>query len=86
MFVPISNRFAKLLDQKQKKEDRYISLSEVASATGVSRKTLYKWERNTIEHFNRDVIEKLCKYFGVGLSDLLEYAPSEQQKTKKPVN
>jgi putative transcriptional regulator len=83
MLVPISNRFAKLLDQKQKKEDRYISLAEVASDTKVSRKTLYKWEKNTVDRFDRDVIEKLCQYFGVELSDLLEYTPADDPQPKK---
>ena len=86
MFVPISNRFTKLLEQKQRKEDRYISLAEVASNTKVSRKTLYKWEKNTVERFDRDVIEKLCQYFGVTLSELLEYSadsPPPKQKTAR---
>jgi putative transcriptional regulator len=83
MLVPISNRFAQLLEQKQKKEDRYISLAEVASDINVSRKTLYKWEKNTVDRFDRDVIEKLCKYFGVELSELLEYSPEEKKASRK---
>jgi transcriptional regulator with XRE-family HTH domain len=82
MCVPISNQFAKLLEEKQRKEDRYISLSDVANDTGVSRKTLYKWERGTVEHYNRVVIEKLCEYFGVGLEHLLVYSPDDTQPKK----
>ena len=83
MFVPISNHFAKLLDEKQKKEDRFIPLAEVANTVGVSRKTLYKWEKNIVDRFDPVVIEKLCKYFGVGLSDLLEIVPDKQTQPKK---
>ena len=86
MLVPISNHFAKLLAEKQKKEDRYIPLAEVASSTNLSRKTLYKWEKNIVDRFDSEVIDKLCNYFGVSLSDLLEHVPLEQKppKTKKP--
>jgi putative transcriptional regulator len=83
MLVPISNRFAKLLAEKQEKENRFIPLAEVASDTKVSRKTLYKWEKNIVDRFDREVIEKLCKYFGVDLSDLLEYTPDDTQPKQK---
>ena len=73
--MTVSNRFAFLLAEKQRKEDRFIPIGEVAGKTGVSRKTLYKWEKNTVDRFDKDVIEKLCRYFGVDISELLEYVP-----------
>lgn len=82
MLVPVKNHFAKLLEEKQKQERRYIPLAEVANATGISRKTLYKWQNGAVEHFNNDVIDKLCDYFGVELTELLERVPSEQPKKK----
>lgn len=81
--VPVNNRFAVLLAEKQKKEDRFIPIGEVAGDTGVSRKTLYKWEKNTLDRFDKDVIEKLCKYFGVDVSDLIEYTPDKKPKALK---
>lgn len=83
MLVPVKNNFARLLEEKQKKESRYISLAEVASATGVSRKTLYKWQSGEVEHFNNDVIDKLCDYFKVDLDELLERVPAEPPKKVK---
>ena len=83
MTVPIRNNFAKLLEEKSRRENRFIPLSEVANAARVARKTLYKWERNEVEEFNGDVAEKLLHYFGVGLSDLLEVVPAEHAKKKK---
>lgn len=82
MFVPISNHFAKLLAEKQEKENRFIPLAEVASNTKVSRKTLYKWEKNIVDRFDAEVVEKLCNYFGVDLSGLLELVPPEPKKKK----
>lgn len=78
--MPIVSNFAKLLEEKQQKENRFITLSEVSKETGVSRKTLWKWERNTIEHFNKDVLEALMEYFGVDMAEILVHIP----KTKKP--
>ena len=83
MTMPIRNNFARLLEERSRKENRFLPLSEVANAAKIARKTLYKWERNEVEEFNGDVAEKLCKYFGVGLSDLLEIVPADPQPKKK---
>ena len=83
MNVPIRNNFARLLEEKSRKEGRFIPLSEVANAAKIARKTLYKWERNEVEEFNGDVVEKLLKYFGVEISDLLVLVPPEKQKTAR---
>ena len=83
MTVPIRNNFAKLLEEKSRRENRFIPLSEVANAARIARKTLYKWERNEVEEFNGDVAEKLLQYFGVGLSHLLEVVSTEHAKKKK---
>lgn len=83
--VPIKNRFAELLDKKQQEEGRYISLGEVAIKTGVSRKTLYKWQENSITQYDTKVIDALCKYFGVGFTGLLEHSlpPDDSQPKQK---
>ena len=83
MTVPIRNNFAKLLEEKSRREGRFIPLSEVANAAKVARKTLYKWERNEIEEFNGDVVEKLVKYFKVEIQELLEVVPAEQFTKQK---
>jgi transcriptional regulator with XRE-family HTH domain len=80
MNVPIKNRFAQLLDEKQKSEDRFIPLAEVAGETRISRKTLYAWEKNIITRYDPKVIDALCEYFGVGLSELLDHIPPPKKK------
>ena len=76
MSVPVNNKFGILLAEKRMKEKRNIPLTEVAKDTGIARRTLYAWQNNNIDRFDTDVIEKLCQYFGVKLSDLLEYIPA----------
>jgi putative transcriptional regulator len=82
--MPIKNRFAELLDEKQRKEGRYISMGEVAIKTGVTRKTLYKWQENSITQYDTKVIDALCEYFGVTFTELLEHSlPDPKQKTAR---
>jgi putative transcriptional regulator len=65
-------------------EKRKISLTEVHEQTGISRPTLQAWENNTVTRFDLPVIEALCQYFGVNLSELLEYIPPQpKQKTAR---
>ena len=82
MDVPINNKFGVLLAEKRAKAKHNISLSEVATQTGISRPTLVAWANNTVTRFDLPVIEALCQYFGVNLSGLLEYIPPEQPKPK----
>ena len=85
MSVAINNRFAILLAERQMKERRNIPLSEVAEATGVSRRALYAWENNNVNRFDVPVIDALCQYFGVKPGDLFEYVenPPEPKPKKK---
>jgi putative transcriptional regulator len=82
MNVPISNRFAELLQKKQDEENRFIPLSEVAQATGIHRKTLYQWEKNIVTRFDTEMVDKLCEYFGVTLSELLNHTQPPAKKKK----
>jgi len=83
MSVPVNNKFGVLLAAKRAKEKRNISLADVADEINVSRKTLYAWQNNTVDRFDAKVIQALCNYFGVGLSDLLELVPSDPPKPPK---
>jgi DNA-binding Xre family transcriptional regulator len=73
MDVPVKNKFAILLAEKGIKEKRNIPIAEVSRITGISRPTLKDWQSNNVTRFDVQVIDQLCKYFGVGLGDLLEY-------------
>lgn len=82
-YMPINNKFGVLLATKRAAAKRNISLTEVAEQTGISRPTLVAWANNTVTRFDLPVIEALCEYFGVGLSDLLEYEPPKQKAAHK---
>ena len=80
--MPIKNRFAELLDKKSRKEGRYIPLGEVARETGITRRTLYKWQENSITQYDTKVIDALCVYFDVSFTDLLEHSLPDTPKQK----
>jgi predicted transcriptional regulator len=85
MKVPIRNNFAELLAKKSEKENRFISIGEVAQAAGVSRKTLYKWEKNALTQYDSDTVDALLEYFGVSFHELLEHTPpsGNDKKSRK---
>lgn len=80
MNVTINNRFAVLLAEKQIQERRNIPLTEIAEATGVSRRALYAWENNSVNRFDSWVIDALCQYFGIQPGELFEYVPEKHHK------
>lgn len=71
--MPVNNRFGILLAQKRMEEKRNISLTEVQTVTKITRPTLQAWQSNTVTRYDVKVIDALCRYFGVGIADLLEY-------------
>lgn len=78
MKMTVNNRFGILLAEKRIKERRPISLSEVAEATGVSRKTLYAWENNKVNRFDVPVIDALCEYFGIEPGLLFQFVKDDR--------
>ena len=52
--------------------ERKLKISDVARDTGINRGTLTRLYYETAERIELDVLDQLCEYFGVGLSDLLE--------------
>lgn len=80
MKMTVNNRFALLLAEKRINERRNISLAEVAEATGISRKTLYAWENNTVTRFDVPVINALCEYFSIEPGLLFQYVKDKPRK------
>jgi len=84
--MPVNNKFGVLLVKKGEKKKQAIPLLEVSKQTGIARRTLYAWQKNVVDRFDTSIIEALCNYFGVSLSDLLEYVPPEHPPAPKKKN
>lgn len=67
-------RFNELLAEKEKRDNRKISLLQVSKSTGIPYTTIYSWAHDDLTRFDSAVTEKLCRYFGVEVGDLLEIA------------
>jgi putative transcriptional regulator len=64
--------FARLLGERK------LKISDVARDTGINRGTLTRLYYETSERIELEVIDQLCDYFGVALSDLLERTEGSQ--------
>ena len=53
--------------------ERKVRIADVARSTGLHRNTLTLLYRETAERVEMDALDKLCRYFGCTVADLLEY-------------
>ena len=71
-------KIKELLADKEFKERRVISISEVAKETGLNRMTLSRIANHPGTNTGTENINKLCRYFNCMISDLLEYIPDQE--------
>ena len=73
--MPVKNRLAILMAERSIQKQRRITLSEIADEADVSHTTLTKYMQQRATRFDGDVLEKLCKYFGVQVDKLIYVDP-----------
>lgn len=61
--------------------DRLVTITDVYKATGIARSTLVRLYYRRAKNISLQTLKTLCDYFGISLSELIEYIP----KTKQPV-
>ncbi|CAD5373506.1 Transcriptional regulator [Rubrivivax sp. A210] len=66
-------KLAELIEKKQFKESRRITVQEVAEASGVNRMTLSKILNHKGYSTGTDILDKLCVYFDCKIEELVEY-------------
>ena len=57
-----------------------VSLSKAAVEAGISTSLVTKWKNNSINIPSPEVLDKLSKYFGISISELL----GENEQKEKP--
>lgn len=72
----IVSKAFQLRKQLELREGRRIPLVEIAEKAGVERKALARLEAGDTERYDGDFIARLCKFYEVGVGDILEYDPS----------
>lgn len=70
-------KIKELIAEKEFAEGRRIAIAEVAEEAGIHRVTLSKMINRRGLSTSTDHIDKLCRYFGCQVSDLVEYIPDE---------
>ena len=71
MSVKLQNRLLILLTEKEKREKRRITYTEIAEAVETSVNVISRWIKNDVSRFDAPLVEKLCIYFECDLCDLL---------------
>lgn len=70
-------RLAERIADKEFKERRQIQLLEIAADSGVGRMTLSKLLNRHGASIRTEYLDRLCRYFGCRVEDLVEYVPDE---------
>lgn len=61
-----------------------VSTSKAAIEAGLSKSTVTKWKKDPETKPSGNVIDKLCRYFGIGVSELLGYAQDGSEEILHP--
>lgn len=77
----LENGFTKLISEKQQKEKRQITLSEINRATKLHNfSRLQRWSKGRNVFIHTQTINALCKYFEIEPGPFFQYAKEEKQQ------
>ena len=72
-------RLKELIVEKEFREQRKITLIEIAEQTGVNKSSLSKMQNPANRHSTTtNAVEALCRYFDCAIGDLMVYVSDEQ--------
>jgi len=66
-------KLKELVAEKEFRENRVITMVEVAKETGIHRMTLSKLANNRGYNPTADLLDRLCTYFGCRIEQLVEH-------------
>ncbi len=68
-------RLKELIAEKEFRENRVVTLVEIAKATSIHRMTLSKLANHRGYNPSADVLDRLCSYFRCRIEQLVEHIP-----------
>ena len=71
-------RLQELLAEKQFREGKRATLTELSEATSINRVTLSKMVNQRGYSTVTENLDRLCKYFNCKVSDIAEYVPDNE--------
>lgn len=79
-------KLAEMMEKMQFTAGRRITVSEVATATGLNRMTLSKLLNHKGYGTGTDTIDKLCTFFACRVEDLMEHLPDDSTAPSGDIN
>ncbi len=71
-------RLKELILDEEFKTGKRITLVNIAQETGIKQPTLSRISATRGYNTTTDNIDKLCRFFGCKVSDIMEYVPDEE--------
>ena len=71
-------KLKQLIAEKEFKDGKTVSITEIAKATGINRMTLSSIANKKGHSTVTDNLDKLCAYFECDVSDLVEYVADDK--------
>jgi len=76
----IVSRMPRLKLGKEERERRKLTYRIIASEAGISSGVVTRLMNGVPDRIDTAIVDTLCRYFGCGISDLLEYVPDAAEK------
>ena len=73
-------RLKELIAEKEFRENRVVTLVEIAEATGIHRMTLSKLSNHRGYNPSADILDRLCSYFKCRIEQLVEHIPDNPMR------
>lgn len=75
MTVAIQINFRRMLSQKEQRENRKITYTEIQKDTGTPIKTISRWDSGKVTQIQTKVLERFCEYLDCEVGDLIRHTP-----------
>lgn len=75
-------KLAEQIEKKQFQQGRRITVIEVAEGAGINRITLSKILNHKGYNTGTENVDRLCRYFGCRVEDLVEYVPDAKESAQ----
>ncbi len=80
VYMAIRIRLKELVAEKEYREGRVVTMKEISTQTGIHRVTLSKIAHNRAQNVGTETIDRLCKFFGCRIEELLEFVDDENRE------
>lgn len=71
-------KLKELIAEKEFRENRVITLAEIAEKTAIHRSTLSKIANDRGYNTGTENVERLCRFFNCDVGDVMQFIPEEQ--------